>query len=272
MNKYYLRFEGVNMDGFVYDTNDLNTIRGGGLLLLEAAERKVGEILQDFDKCCSFETISKGASWGLFEFEAEDDAGAISVQERVRDYFSTHIVFRHATFVVDVLNAPKRDTEFISVRDKLTVLNRWQQMKSPSIAVPQPGEDICCFDKVRPASRPERIAGTQAPVSASVSVRQDFGKKQKKSEFYSQLTGLQGLSFTRDLTELSEDEDKGLLNKKIAVIYIDGNGFGSVQRELCRTKIDQKKFDKMLREGQSRILKKLISTASKDRTGAWKKR
>jgi hypothetical protein len=33
MRAYLLRVEGVNMDSFVFDTQDLRTIRGGSLLL-----------------------------------------------------------------------------------------------------------------------------------------------------------------------------------------------------------------------------------------------
>ena len=39
MNSFLLRMEGVNLSNFVFDTQDLSTIRGGGLLLLDAALR-----------------------------------------------------------------------------------------------------------------------------------------------------------------------------------------------------------------------------------------
>ncbi len=38
MSEWLLRVEGVNLDNFVYDTQGLNTARGGGLLLLDAIE------------------------------------------------------------------------------------------------------------------------------------------------------------------------------------------------------------------------------------------
>jgi len=38
MSKYYLRMEGVNLNNFVYETQDLSTIRGSGLLLLKAVD------------------------------------------------------------------------------------------------------------------------------------------------------------------------------------------------------------------------------------------
>jgi hypothetical protein len=36
MSTYHLRLEAVNLDAFVYDTNLLSAVRGGGLLLLRA--------------------------------------------------------------------------------------------------------------------------------------------------------------------------------------------------------------------------------------------
>ena len=33
--KFYIRIEAVNLDNFVYDTNDLATIRGSSIILLE---------------------------------------------------------------------------------------------------------------------------------------------------------------------------------------------------------------------------------------------
>lgn len=44
---YYLRVEGVNLGNFVNDTNDLATIRGGSLLLLEAMELVEETIVQE---------------------------------------------------------------------------------------------------------------------------------------------------------------------------------------------------------------------------------
>ena len=36
---FYLHIEAVNISNFVYDTQDLSTIRGGGLLLLRAIDK-----------------------------------------------------------------------------------------------------------------------------------------------------------------------------------------------------------------------------------------
>ncbi len=59
--KYYLRIEGVNLSNFVYDTQDLSTIRGGGLILLDSIDK----LKENFKGI--LDPISTGASSGLFE-------------------------------------------------------------------------------------------------------------------------------------------------------------------------------------------------------------
>lgn len=278
MNRYYLRIEGVNMDSFVYDTNDLNTIRGGGLLLLEAAETKVEGILKACTRCKGIEPISKGASWGLFEIAAENSRDAAAIRKAVQSGLSNDSLYRHATFVVDVLPAPSQQNQFNEVRDKLHALNRWRQMQSPSVAVPtleniatsKPANAVCAIDNIRPGSKKIKVANQTVIASASVKSRRDFGQDQKKRDFYEHFTNLRGLSFTQDLNDLSSDPDKGILHHKIAVIHIDGNRFGDIQRTECRTKQDQHRFDEKLKEGQKKILKKLLRTANQDPSGSWK--
>ena len=47
---FYLRVEAVNLSHFINDTNDLSTIRGGSLLLLEAMEKVEGIIKNNSPK------------------------------------------------------------------------------------------------------------------------------------------------------------------------------------------------------------------------------
>jgi hypothetical protein len=64
----------VNLSNFIYDTQDLSTIRGGGLLLLDVAE-KVSKYLQE--KGCKVQPAVHGASTGLFEIEATGPHAAL---------------------------------------------------------------------------------------------------------------------------------------------------------------------------------------------------
>lgn len=267
---YYLRFEAVNLSNFISDTNDLSTIRGGGLLLLDATEKAQELITKMLGS--KYKTITKGASMALFELET-DKTGALQIKQNLIDRLNSKTEddgkdnpLRHATFVVDVL---EKTAEFAKDRDKLHALNRWQQMQVPSLSIPQPANDVCAFDKARPGSF-EAYSKSGKPIilSPSVALRKDYGKSQKRSSFYKTRTNL-NLSFTNDLDELSCAPNQGILNGKIAVIYIDGNKFGQVVRA-CKDSREQAQFDEKLREGQNAILKALLQKARKLNNVEWK--
>ncbi|MGZ8181583.1 MAG: Cas10/Cmr2 second palm domain-containing protein [Methylobacter sp.] len=268
---YYLRFEGVNLSNFIYDTNDLSTIRGGGLLLLNAPEevqKIIKKELSGFDP--DKDTISKGASWALFKLETDNEKIASTIKENIITRLNAEKddnqpnPLRHATFVVDIL---KKTELYQQDRDSLHALNRWQQMQAPSLSIPQAAEAVCEFDKVRPGSEKIPVKSDHEPnkieektASPSVKMRNEYGRGQKRGKFYKDRTGLD-LKFTSDLQELSSDPAQGILNGKIAVIYVDGNKFGDIARD-CINSEEQTQFDQQLREGQSAILKTLLEEAN----------
>jgi hypothetical protein len=279
-HSYYLRVEGVNLDNFVFDTNDLSTIRGGGLLMLEAPDRIAK---QSYSKGIKLDTITSGASWGLFRFQAEDDAQASRVATKVREQLDKDEDYQHATFVTEVL--PAEDDTYVATREKLTALSHWQQMCAPSIIYPEEVDEknipefntngktqkihICQFDHVRPAAKTTTKGGDQRAASLSVYRRREYGKAKKKREWYENLTGLKDLpKFTHDLSELTTEDktqDFGFLNQKMAVIYLDGNGFGSLQKRHCTDETAQKNFDRKIRkELQNGTLAKLLLNIKED--------
>lgn len=266
---YYLRFEAVNLGNFIYDTNDLSTIRGGGLLLLNAPD-EVEKIIKK--KLPNPNPITKGASNALFELDADENTVLDIKQDIFRElkaeiYDNKPSPFRHATFVVDVLQQTK---SFKEDRDSLLTLNRWQQMQSPSLSIPKPDNEVCALDKVRPGSEKDYSIkpGKTVMLSPSVALRRKYGKSQKRGEFYKSRTGFD-LEFTNDLAELSNDPKRGILKDKIAVIYLDGNKFGDVVKALKEPKL-LKKFESKLREAQTDILSALLDVASKNETSLWK--
>src|SRR5690242_45675 len=99
MANYYLRFEGVNLTHFLEDCKDLNTIRGGSLVLLDAAKRE--------EKTPGFESVSTGASAGWYRFEPADDIGAGNVAEKVRQRLNEGAL-AHDTVVRDVIRQTDR--------------------------------------------------------------------------------------------------------------------------------------------------------------------
>ncbi len=254
MSKYYLRIEGVNLTNFVYDTQDLSTIRGGGLRLLDAIE----EIEDRFKN--KLHPISTGASSGLFEANVSTFDDAQHVKGQVKDYLNKDSCLKYATFVVDILKS--NDSNFKEDKEKILALNRWSQMQSPSVAVPSQTSDTpCTIDMVRPAGSnrlPKYKDKEDVPVSDSVYYRRDYGLKAKQ-RFYEKITGITTLpEFVYDLDKLTSDESQGNLHHKMAVIYIDGNRFGAIQEE-TKVQDELKSWDDTIKQYRKQMLGELLN-------------
>ncbi len=266
MAKYYLRVEGVNLSSFVYDTQDLSTIRGGGLLLLDAVEW-VKEWLQKASSVSNLTSISTGASMGLFSFES--DNGEV-IKRTIFDYLNLHHEqLKHATFVVAVKEY-EIDNDFIKDKETLIARNRWQQMQSPSIAVPaQSSDNPCRIDMVRPAK--EKYTDPDTPmeqkyISASVNVRRAYGIEQKRELYYkyNETAKQEQWKFVNDLDKLTEDANKDSLHHKMAVIYLDGNGFGKIRDNSCKTAGDEKEFNRQIKDYRKKMLSDLLHRMRND--------
>jgi hypothetical protein len=249
--------QGVNFSNFIFDNNNLSTTRGGGMLLLNSTER----VKQQFTE---LREVATGASTGVFEFEAPSDEAADKTKKAVEKFLNDDPGLKHATFVVDKLLA-NSEGKFNKDKERLIALNRWQQMQSPSIAVPSfSSDEVCSIDMVRPATCP----GPEGKISESTYQRREYGKKKKEI-----IEGLTGLTLThnfpRDFNELTSENTakKSRLNNKMAVIYIDGNYFGKLQDDLCKTAKDQRAFDRLLKESRSQFLKNLFQNMESDSIG-----
>lgn len=284
--KYYLRIEGVNLSNFVYDTQDLSTSRGGGLLLLHAVK-------QIEEKFSNLTSISTGASAGLFSFEAKSDADATMLRDEVLKCLKGHASY--ATFVADVVSA---EGGFRDAVEQVIALNRFRQMRSPALVYPDTGSSVkvCDVDQIRPATQEGNWRG-EAPnrrkerISDSVKARREYGRMQKQgfygalllpsgappgeitpdsapvaSETPEALIALyrflvsDGEHFTHDLEELADRGTDESLNHKIAVIYIDGNGFGDIQAK-CKDEREMKAWDEVIKTNRARLLGDLLADA-----------
>lgn len=324
---YMLRVEGVNLGNFVTDTNDLSTIRGGGLLLLDAMKIIEGiiseELPKDVEKAqidsstaqSSLEkeiktlqaeinskkfnkretklkkralnkkkkalaktnqgvqvspdttkpitTITKGASWGLFKIDTDLEK-AKSILKKVQNHLEIEDDnLKYATFVVDLLEYKKG--KYQETRDKLQTLNHYQQMQSPSFSFQPPAAAVCSYDKVSPAPGKDLTTPHKNRFqSLSVKHRRNYGKSQKRQSFYHKKTQItDSLQFTNDLDELSNAPAQGILHNKIALIYIDGNNFGNIQKN-SKTDTAQRKFDQNTRRGRETLLHNFIESIKDD--------
>lgn len=251
MTTYFLRMEGVNLANVVGDTQDLSTIRGGGLLLLDAI-KEADQIIP------GLEALSSGASTGMFSFEAANSEKAKEFRDLLMNHFNDHVQYRHCTFVIDVMESTG---DFVHDREALIAANRLRQIQSPSLAIPAKDNRCispCAVDLVRPEACDTKHYGQNGlRISESVYQRRKYGSD-KKQRFYKEETGLSGLpSFVTDLGSLSCDMSKGNLHNKLAVIYLDGNGFGKLQ-SACRTPDELKTFDREIKEKRREFLKALF--------------
>lgn len=254
--KFYLRMEAVNLQQFMGDCQDLSTIRGGGLLLLHSP----GRVGKEFS---SLSPIVLGGSIALFEFEAKDQERGEQVRSEVEEFLNVDKQLRHATFVVDTVPVTG---DFRQDRNLLHAKNRWRQMQSPSVAVPHAVAPLPCrTDKVRPGDQFE----DGEPMSTSVKVRREYGRNQKQA-FYADETGLSCPRFVRDLDTLTANGDFGNLHHKMAVIHLDGNGFGKIQ-EACDSPQALRQFDENLRGLRQDMLRQLLKQAfSPEQEAKWK--
>ena len=259
MNSFLLRMEGVNLSHFVYDTQDLSTIRGGGLQLLNAATA-AGEFLKTRG---SVEALIQSASIGLFRVESAKSPEAVRAE--VEGLLASK--FPHATFVVDV-NETQEDS--IDSRALLLAKNRWRQMQAPTVIYPSlegvtKSTEVCEIDMVRPAARGERH-------SASVVSRKRFGKDRKQKFYIDEMEragpvdpDLRNLTFTHDFDDLcGKSRNWGNLADKMAVVHLDGNQFGAIQAKHCGLERQVRNFSQGLRCAQAGFLTKLLKRADPD--------
>ena len=277
MATFYLRVEGVNLGNFVFDTNDLSTIRGGGLALLKATDVALKALTSASAQ--SVNAISTGASSGLFSFVADSEATAKQHVAAVRQALSNDL-YRHATFVVDYLPA---SDNFRTDCEKLIALNRTRQMSSPSFAmIEKCGEVPCFYDHTRPASPPSLDAaqfsanGETVSVSASVAARRSYGRDQKQKLYAHELSQLRDddtpltnveealklIEFAQDFSSIASGSPVSNLNNKLAIFYVDGNSFGAKQR--VDSPRDLSAWDTQIKKLRRTFLKTLLSKVMSD--------
>jgi hypothetical protein len=262
--RFLLRAEATNLRSFVFDTSRLPTVRGGGLLLLRAPKR-IEEWLQSDVRATNIKKLRGGASACVLEFEAAPEYGE-EIRADLESRLGEDEALRHATFVVDLVPATEN---FQMDQEALLAMNRFRQMRSPSVIFPiAAGKSACAIDGIRPGAHPWVLPGEDKPrgISTSVLVRTEYGREQKQL-FYREEAALEpdgdsvkldDMLFAQDFQDLAHDKEKGRLDGKMAVLYFDGNGFGAVQEEHCKTADDAKHFDRVLQNGKRAMLRGVL--------------
>jgi hypothetical protein len=260
MNSYLLRVEGVNLGAFVYDTKDLSTIRGGGLLLLNAAG-EVAQLLKH--EGIQFETLVESASIGLFTLTTDRDSETV---RQAIDAGLSHSL-PHATFVVDICSG---DTSTPEARKQVQTQNRWRQMQAPSVVYPAlrsvtAATDVCEIDLLRPATveTPKHLRFKR--VSEHAEWRWLYGRDRKQNFYQDEMRRADpdspintDLGYSQDFEDLCGDSvNWGNLRDKMALIYVDGNKFGAIGQN--DTTSVYSRYSNELRKAQAAILRQLIT-------------
>ncbi len=259
---FLLRMAGVNIYKVWDDTTQLSTRRGGSLMLRDAVEA----VAQKYQ----LESISSGASEGLFEFRAAGLSAALYLRDEVVRFLAGDEGYPHLTFVVDVHQNPAA-ADFNTAKEATIARNRFRQFQQPTLALPglnkDPDAGPCAWDNLRPMVNDgewvKRLGAARQPnTSLSVALRHDYGRRQKKRDFILHETGLE-VQVSDDLHKIAKAPEFGNLHNKLAVIYLDGNGFGKVQRE-CSSPNTLRDFDEQIRGLRREFLRKLVERAAED--------
>lgn len=268
MPQYLLRIEGVNIYATVEDTNQLSVQRGSSLLLRQA--------IKDTDnKIHGLQSISTGASVGIFQFAATNGQKAKKIRDDIANYLNIDNNYRHLTFVVDVVAVQGND--FAGAKEAVLALNRFRQFQQATLVFPSKNESKeiapCAWDNLRPADGPvlskvKRDDIGYAKISSSAGDRHNFGRSQKQAFIKAETAtnNQAGLDYhyTNDLQEIAATNQPHLrsLNDKLAVLYFDGNGFSNIQKNLGCDQL--KAFDENIQEKRKAWLRKLVETIQKD--------
>jgi hypothetical protein len=273
-SNYLLRVEGVNLYAFIEDTNDLNTQRGAGLILLDAVKKVVPKILKDHGIDSEF--ISQGASVGLYQVATNHSEDLkMKIVKGLRD----HPECATATFLVN-LEELTNPNDFLQVNENLLAGMRAEQYQMSSLSFPSPSdqEGICELDGIRPKqgdlASPEKDR-KQKNCSSSVRIRRSYGQDQKQS-FYQAIRGLEGLGqFAQSFEDIATDAPKEFsnLNNKLAVFYADGNSFSTIFRDKIKAAKDkiegQKEIDAWVQGNRETWLTDFLLREVLENTHGW---
>lgn len=305
MSDYFLRIEAVNIGSTIYDTSNLNIIRGASVLLRNA----ITSFASDSDG--RIENISTGASIGLFRFEADDDTAAQILKNKAIEHFSSD-KNEHLTFVIDVVS---QSNDYAQTRESLLSLNRWQQFQKPTLSIPLFNEDIsteennqqtavspkpksvaCSIERKRPIDHTlgsTNIQGEKLLLSTSTFAKYNTGAEEKHEFYIKELEKydpdtsklLQDVQFSHDLKQLSylsaeqQQGNSNSLNGKIAVIHVDGNKFSETQRRLInqeKNKTEQskleahKKWDESMGRKRAKFLGNVLNNIIVSGDSSWR--
>lgn len=290
MADIYLRVEAVNIGNVIGDTEDLSTIRGSGLMILDL-EARVRSAIQGWRRDIASEPITSGASQTVVRVSLSQTESADALVEHVSESLRCDGLLGFATFVVDHANG-----DYDDAREALLAKNRWRQLQQSRVSIagafpaaeerdaPENAEQQrtpwCPVDMVRPAVRlVDNVRNDEKRfVSDSVAKRRAYGFSEKQA-FYrrtaqwtptAQIIGdrLRAAWHFQQIAEFDRESDgrpakdyrllPANLNGKIAIFYVDGNQFGKKQMKLCVNEARQRQWDERVQGEKLAALRSIL--------------
>lgn len=262
-----INVEGINIGASVFDTEQLSVIRGSSFLLKAAIEF----IAKKFEG--KLKAVSTGASSGLFEVSGVCSDGCEQLVNEISEALNKHEAYRFFTFVV--VYASHHD--FQIAKEMLVAKQRFVQLNTLTLAADPITEDgsgtnaqACAVQGNRAGTQHNILPGNAtsnhaAPeISASVKARFKYGRDSRGSFYAGELAAnnqekITEFKFTTDIQALAHCEKYPKLNNKIAIFYLDGNGFSSINRKTVHSIEQQKEFDKKIQGLRRQFLGNLLN-------------
>jgi hypothetical protein len=261
MQEYLFRIEGVNLDSTVYDTSDISTIRGGGFYLLSRVKALAEKFVSQDN------LITEGASSAVIRVETDEPENIRKDMLRYLYSPDEQPAIHEMMFLVEYL---ENVGNFSEIMARLLGKVRFSQMQSPSVRIfpetlaagsAEDGETMHfdSFNRVLPAHHRKE----KGNASGFTHKRQDQGRRLRKRIYENlladQMRSVSEYKFTEDLQALSKDSLKGNLDGKIAYLSIDGNKFGSLQRNLTADQL--RDFDRKIQLFKKLFLSSVLGLA-----------
>ncbi|WP_020558179.1 hypothetical protein [Thiofilum flexile] len=263
---HFILVEGVNLYANIYDTDQLSVIRGSSFLYKDAIET-IKESFKDHVVC-----ISSGASSGLFLLKGGDAAQTVAAIKSKLTTPDSNQPFHLLTFMVVHTKA----NDLLAAKEQLYTQLRLGQLQSLTL---QPDRETtgkgqfstipCGLSGSRIAASYEKTiqSDNKKTLSASIFQRWNYGRDSKKNYYAQQVndTELQSwldhFGFAEDIDTLCK-VDAQKLNNKMAVVYLDGNGFSARQRKFLESAggevhqqiTNQKAFDDTIQAQRKQFL------------------
>jgi len=266
MQYTYILVEGTNIYANVLDTDQLSVIRGSSFILKDA----IKNLAKQFSDTLT--PITTGASRGLFYTAKKVDIAQLVTDITIE---LEQPPFCYFTFAVEQCQAES----LIQANEQLLTQLRFHQM-SGITAVPDRlndedarGKHPCELEGGRVAANSlnRTVQNASRSLSLSVHDRWLYGRD-KRQNFYleegdtNECEALHAYRFTDDLENLAAASNYPKLNNKIAVIYMDGNKFSTIQRQILQQAEEagvdqiaaQQQFDCYVKDNRSTFLKEIL--------------